>query len=607
MLLVYATLVVASCSTNHQAEARPDSPLRLEISSTLPLDVEGGADNASLTQAATFAWRQMISLNWAVAISDGSVSKRGEPAPFDQPTPINQTAPRVWETLRAKTEVFPGVGNPHGSDQGPDRDFGFDQPPYYRYDPAAVGTYPGLKPGMIPACDEKDSNQPTPWIELSESHEVGPEQMYAGMAPFESDSSQRNDQRLLYAVKVDRNFYRYIAASGWLDGGAPGSAIPAKATVAYFLDHNSAPPAGSSKWVSFPSESVQIKTAWRRLTSQEQREGRFFSALARSYEAQDIGQEYAGVRGDPDFPCYVDSHWGLVGIHFKTRTATAPFYIWTTFEHVDNVVDKQGNVTEDPVGRLRVDAELPATEPEVSTRNAVSADPPTPETIQKMSPAEAHAEPGKRLYFRNQSGTPTTQGVIAVNRRQHRIAQPVIEVNEVAHRAIREFNSIDANHGKIPAMLMNYKLVGVQWRPADKPVPGKDVVADPNQPDEVLRYPSIYYLANLMLETSYRLQNYSGVVQSHLPPPHQTMPVQDLITDFDVNGNPTYNVFRTGQPGGLNMGGCMGCHGQMQLKGYDFSFIFRRGRVNKPEMDVSIREPLIDMVHPGNEHELRTK
>jgi hypothetical protein len=53
-----------------------------------------------------------------------------------------------------------------------------------------------------------------------------------------------------------------------------------------------------------------------------------------------------------------------------------------------------------------------------------------------------------------------------------------------------------------------------------------------------------------------------------------------------------------GEAMGFNMGGCMGCHGQMQIKGYDFNFIFRRGRVNAPEMDVSIRTSLAEMVHP---------
>jgi len=601
LILISGALATASCSAPVQSESPGGHEARLSVSSTLPADIEGGAKDATLATAATFSWNQLIAMNWAAEMTDGSVSARGKSAPGQQSADMNVSAPRVWETLRAKTEVFPGTGNPHGSELGPQSDYGYDQPPEYFYDPGAVGSYPGLEPGQVPACDSEDNSNPAPWIELSESHEVGPEQMFAGMSPFESESSKRNDQRVLYAVKVDRNFYRYIAETGWLGGGAADSTIPADATVAYFSENHAPPPAGSTKWVSFPSESVQIKTAWRRLSAREQQSGRFFTAWARSYQAQDDTQEYNGVKGNPDYPCFVDSYWGLVGIHLKTRTETAPFYIWSTFEHADNLVDRNGNVTEDAAGRFLGNQELPPTDPAITSRPAVSANPPTPDTIQKMTPAQAQAEPGRRLYYANQSGTPTTQGVIAVNRRQHQIAEPVIQANEMAHQAIREFVSHEENRGKIPAVLMNYKLVGVQWRPADKPVPGQDVVADPNQPDEVLRYPSIYYLANLMLETSYRLQNYSGVVQSHLPAPNQQMPVQDLVSDFDAKGKPTFNVYRDGQANGFNMGGCMGCHGQMQLKGYDFNFIFRRGRVNKPEMDVSVREPLIDMVHPRHE------
>jgi hypothetical protein len=244
-----------------------------------------------------------------------------------------------------------------------------------------------------------------------------------------------------------------------------------------------------------------------------------------------------------------------------------------------------------------------ATDPQLTARNAVAADPPTPDTIQKISPATAEAKPGKRLYYRNKSGTPTTQGIIAVNRRDHAIAEPVAAMNEAAHQAIREFLSEDGNRGLIPGILLNYRLVGVQWRPATKPVPGEDVRPDPKQANEVLLYPSIYYLSNLTMETSYRLQNFSGMVQGHLPPPNQALGVQDLVTDFDASGSPVTNLVyggsgSGGRSSGYNMGGCMGCHGQIQLKGYDFSYVFRRGRLSKPEMDDSIRLPLIDMVHP---------
>lgn len=602
-LAIACTVVLLSCSGMDEAGRDERSFPAPSISSTPPADIQGGAFSASLYQASVFSWEQMVAMNWAAGLDGDRVRVRGQAASKDQPPAVNRRAPRVWETLRAKTEVFPGTGGPHGAESGPRTDFGYDHPPLYRYDPAAVGNYPGLEPGLVPACEEDDGDAPTPWVELSESHEVGPEQMFAGAAPYETADDRLDRQRVLYAVKVDRSFYRYVVSNGWLEGGAKGSSIPAKATVEYLDAHGASPPAGSPDHVSFPSGSLQIKTAWRRLSEPELESGRFMTALARAYQAQDPNVSYLGVPGNAEHPCYVDEVWGLVGMHFKTRTETAPYYIWSTFEHVDNLVDASGKRLEDPAGRFAGDPGVAATEPAITSRNAVAASPPTPATIQKMWPATADAEPGQRLYYRNASGTPTTQGAVAVNRRQHPIPEPVIAANEAAHEAIRHFLGREVNAGAIPEALLNYKLVGVQWRPADKPNPGQDVRHDPQQPDETLRYPGIYYLANLMLETSYRLQNYSGVVQGHLPAPNQGLGVQDLVTDFDAGGAPVTNLVYGGHsPGGArsgyNMGGCMGCHGQIQLAGYDFNFIFRRGRVSKPEMDVSIRLPLIDMVHP---------
>jgi len=34
---------------------------------------------------------------------------------------------------------------------------------------------------------------------------------------------------------------------------------------------------------------------------------------------------------------------------------------------------------------------------------------------------------------------------------------------------------------------------------------------------------------------------------------------------------------------GVNMGGCMGCHGNAQVAGFDFSFILKGGNVRAPE------------------------
>jgi hypothetical protein len=595
-------LAASACSA---PEAQQDDP-PIAVSPIQPKDIEGGAFNASLDQAAVYAWNQFISLNWSAVEPTGELDTRGVARSEGS---MGQAGPRVWETYRAKTEVFPGIGNPHGFTAGAEADYGYDDPPKYRYDPSAVGEYPGLEAGQVPACFESQSGQTPPLVELSESHEVGPERLYSGMAPGGAAASAGNQQRILYAVKVNRNFYRYVVSNGWLNGGNPGSSIPAIATQKYISKWGQSPPVGSSERVSFPDETVQIKTAWRRLSGPEKKSHRFHTAWARAYQDQDPTRTYHGQIGNPKHPCFVDSEWGLIAMHVKTKTASAPYYIWATFEHVDTLTDREGHPVEDESGRLIRNANLQPTEPHITSRNATATVPATPDTIQRLSPLQADAEPGKRMYYFNLSDTPTTQGRIAVNRRDHEIPQPVIAANEAAHQSLRRFmDEDDQASEKIPSNLMNYKLVGIQWKPANKPVAGQDLQDMPDENNEVLRYHLIYYLANISLETSYRLQHYSGTVQPRLAPPYQDLDVQDLLTDFDTQGRPVKNVAYAGmkpdgEHTGFNMGGCMGCHGQMQIKGYDFNFIFRRGRINAPETSASLRLPLADMVHGEQHHD----
>jgi hypothetical protein len=113
------------------------------LSSQLPPDipVPGGAQNATITDAAVFAWQEFIALNWPAAVAPQytSSNQRGVPNsalkfgddisgsdPSDQPV--------VWETYRGKVETFPGSGNPTGyPGQGNSNNYGFSAGPTYTY------------------------------------------------------------------------------------------------------------------------------------------------------------------------------------------------------------------------------------------------------------------------------------------------------------------------------------------------------------------------------------------------------------------------------------------------------------------------------------------
>ena len=173
-----------------------------------------------------------------------------------------------------------------------------------------------------------------------------------------------------------------------------------------------------------------------------------------------------------------------------------------------------------------------------------------------------------------------------VNRRIHSIQQTVIDVNQTAHEAIRAYNQAN-NLSDSPWLY--YKLVSVQWQPIDKPTPGVDYTA----PDA-----ATYYQANIVVETDYNLQVFSGRFQQPNPPygstvedpnnPSNTKNITNLITDFNLDGTPTKNVIANQQE--FNMGGCMGCHGNAQVNfGSDFSFILAgAGMNNQPDIPAGI-------------------
>lgn len=593
-------LCLLLASSAHAAPAAPEAmkpPPELELSAVPPADIPGGAPNANLHDAARFAWQVFVALNWAAAPQTGAPGTRDSPdlgQSFGDPA---YSGPLVWETFRSKAEVLPGIGEPHGHEAGKRRDYGYDDPPQDVFDPASVGSYVSLPPGHVPACGfGRTAASAPPWINLSEAFEAGPEKVFAGHLPVRGDDGYR---RVLYTVKVNRKQYVYIAENQWYGGGDPDSTIPSANTADYIARYYRAPPPGTADYVSFPSGAMEVKAAWRRLTKAERSSGRFRIAQVRSYRWQQPKRPYAGSAGSRLHPCYVDEVMGLIGLHIKVKTPSAPYYVWSTFEQADNLRDAAGRPVEDVNGRMigRSDGG-PATEPLIVSRNARPAAPESPDSIQGLSPAEAHSKPGKRLYYANPPGSPTPQGVVAVNRRDHAIPGPVIEANACAHRALQRHAEARRIRSSPWAY---YKLVSVQWRPADKPHPGTDVQGDSGTSDEVLRYPAVYYMANIAIETSHRLQVWSGQIQRPLPPPYAVTPVNNLITDFNPDGTPAKNVqfdgnAPDGRIPGYNMGGCMGCHGQMQRAGFDFSFILRRGRVRTPEVDEPQRASLQEML-----------
>jgi hypothetical protein len=435
--------------------------------------------------------------------------------------------------------------------------YGYDAPPQYIYSPGSVGT----ASGMIPPQSGTPSAS-TPWINLDENSEIGLDMMYAGTAPTTGPIGQQ----ILFLAKANRTEYNYVAANGWwtparFNAQNQLTFAPIINTAKYIAANKADPPAGSNTLVSFPNGTIEVKSAWRQLTPMELSKGRFYTTTARYYVEGAYGQ-----------PVYIDTTLGLVALHIIQKTPSAPFFVYATFSQADNLLDVSGTAVETQDGTTKPPyLLLPPMDPNVVSKNATPANPATPSSVEQLSPPTSSVTPYNRIFFLNTATKPppppTTQGPVALNRREHSISPTVIAVNQQAQAAIAAYNSA--------AVWQYYKLVSVQYAPYDKP-PGITYQGAPGGPD-----PSTYYQANEVVESNYNLQVFSGQFQPTLAPPYQNVNISNLITDYTPTGTPFKNVYTGGN--GFNMGGCMGCHGNAQVAGSGFSFIFFGGPVVAPE------------------------
>ena len=105
-----ATSILAIAVQDNLRPARAQQPAAFAIGSTPPTELNpggGGPAQATLQQAAEFAWEEFFALNWPAGQSP---SQRDTPSPTcafgDQSQ--NCIGPLVWETFRGKVEIFPG-------------------------------------------------------------------------------------------------------------------------------------------------------------------------------------------------------------------------------------------------------------------------------------------------------------------------------------------------------------------------------------------------------------------------------------------------------------------------------------------------------------------
>ena len=558
-------------------------------------DIPGGAPAASLTDAANFAWQQFIVATWAAQPNGQGGYNRDtadSTAIYGKNADVPTGPPLVWETFRHKVEIFPGFGSgaPHGSEKGAP-DFGYNDPPEYDYSPGVV----------TGVCNGGTQAPTTPWVNADENSQIFLTYMFAGTAA-------PTVQEILFMAKANHVHYQYSvnpASIGQTQlndalwnhgGGAAGTnynaAVANFATYAAAVNKIQPPPTQPvsvtplvQPFISFPSGSatevgtMEVKSAWRPLSTTEANSGRFHVTTARTYTSN----------GKNTF-CYSDEAYGLLALHIIQKTPSAPYFIYATFSQADNILTASGAHVEDENGNIIVQNPGPDLDTGLTGagQNPELATLATPTTLESYNtatgqpnpsnPPAAQCAPGQRLYLQD-IGNYQPSGTACVNQRAHPIPQEVIAVNTAAHQAISQYTQQNNPGGKNPWLY--YKLVNVQTSPIDKP-PGV-LYSGPA--------PATYYQANDVVETNYNLQNFSGRLVADPPiygtimsdyadnpsnPPsfNSTLPFKNTFFLKTANGSSV-------QP--YNMGGCMGCHGNAQQAGDDFSYIMNVGLNDAPE------------------------
>lgn len=575
------------------------------LSSTIPGDIPGGAQSATLTAAATFAWQEFIALNWPAADQTGALNTRGVANASQNFGTDAASQPVVWETLRSKVETFPGVGNPPGYIDDSSQDYGYDAAPQYVYGTrsttpptppggnppdGSVQNNPGGTPVDVPPCSGQAPVSTPAWVNLDEINQIGEDLMFAGIVPSASTSTNSQPQLIRFLAKGNRNFYDYVAAQQyWYQGQAFNTA---QANFANAAAANSYPPA--QPVISLPAGTILAKAAWRVLAPSENAAD-FHTKTVRYYESN----------GSTSAPaCYREQTWALIGLHIIQKTPSAPYFIYATFEYTGDILRADGTPVEDQNGMETGTPPADSTTPPTSYWDAdgkfyspqyptgtTSVPPPTGQPLPvdqvtadycSVGSGTTPAQNARTYYLNAQFGTPVSQQLpasgntsqgICVDKRYFAIPSQVVQVNASAHAALAAYGA--------PNLWQNYKLVNVQFQPFNN----ADIDTTGANTD---RLDSTYYQSNSVIETDNTLQQFFGGLTG--------TGLKSMYEDGGlISAGPAYNIYL---PPGANpqqftrygMGGCMGCHGRAERGGADFSFTLNNGPVAAPDFPVPANE-----------------
>jgi hypothetical protein len=227
-----------------------------------------------------FSWRTFVALNWPAV-----EGKRGVP---DTAKKLGDNAPGVvWESWKAAYELFQPGGEA----------------------PSAWDAYDAVSPAkeIAPA----NAGRVKQFVTFSPFGPVLEEFNQAGFPTPVGPLVAQNQTYVRYEGRINQLQYNFIRG----DPQDPRTALYLRANL---------PPEGATP-LRFPAGSVVVRAAWRELLLPQEKH-----LLDRYYHTE-------ALLVDPGTRESTTKIMGLVGMHIVQKTPSRPQWIWSTFEHVDNV------------------------------------------------------------------------------------------------------------------------------------------------------------------------------------------------------------------------------------------------------------------------------
>src|SRR5262245_32111454 len=339
-------------------------------------DIPGGARTATNRDAAYFAWQEFIALNWANVPVTGTANTSSDPGArevadsslqFGQPANGSSAAypALVWETTRHRSEIFttPQPGSsplpPNGYVNSAQKSWGYNSTPGY--------VYPGLTINPSSTQSNCKAIKPglTPFINLDEASQIGVCKMYTGVPYSQNDPNNF----VFFLARGNYTEYGYIASRGWYNttplksttSGSPSNPVATFSnTSGYILTTGQLPTPGvfdgskaPGSYVSFPNGTLEFKAAFRIATDAERQAFENGQPIPGGYHVAPI--RYYQDLGNGSYQ-YVDTCGVLLSLHIIHKTPSAPYFIFATFEHKDDVIGTDGKPVEDNNGNLNANA-----------------------------------------------------------------------------------------------------------------------------------------------------------------------------------------------------------------------------------------------------------